>query len=82
MKNKRYWLLGGILGSLISIVLITNGDLSDIEKVFYFPAIVMYISLFGLDDDSFIKPFVIFSSYGFVVGAIIGLILQFFKKNK
>ncbi len=82
MKNKRYWLLGGILGSLVSIIFIASGDFSDITKVFYFPAIVMYVSLFGLDDNSFIGPFVIFSVYGFVIGAIIGYIFQFFKKNE
>ena len=63
IKNKRYWLLGGILGSLVSIILIANGDFNDITKVLYFPAIVIYVSLFGLDDYSSIGPFVIFSAY-------------------
>jgi hypothetical protein len=84
--NKKYWLIGAIIGVILSAAayyyLDNVGD-SGIVNIPYLPAIILSIGLFGLDKGSDgVGPFIIFIVYGFVVGAIIAWIYGKLKNRK
>ncbi len=84
--NKKYYLLGGFVGVLLSCgayyYLDNIGD-SSFVNILYLPAIAVSIILFGLNKGTDgAAPFIIFISYGFIVGLIVGWIYGKIKNRK
>ncbi|MCX6717859.1 MAG: hypothetical protein NTU76_04290 [Candidatus Taylorbacteria bacterium] len=84
--NKKYWLWGAIIGIIISFgafyYLDNIGD-SAFVNIPFFPAIIVSLLLFGLNDGSSgLGPLLVFLVYGFIVGAIIGWLYGKIKNRK
>ena len=78
MENtkKRYWLVAGIVGALIFMGVcyaLDNFTDNGFLNIISIPAILVGLSVYGFKDPG-IGGDVIFTSYGFLVGAYLGWI--------
>ncbi len=89
MKTKRYWLCGGIIAAVISLILgwscIYGNACSDVIVAIYIPALFAAFSkggLFSPHAPSELKILVWIIINGFVYGAILGWIYGRIKNRK
>ncbi len=79
MKQKRYWLRGGIAIAILSLIIglfyISDGSRSDIVTAIYSPAIIVaYMNggLFSSNQPSIFQLLIFIILNGFIYGLVLG----------